>query len=596
MLRKLILSGAVVFATSIPLSSFAAASSPQVAAPTTLAQALNTFDDASVESLSCPSAGNCAAVGYYSSGQDQYQAFVDSQSAGVWHVPVAVGLALNVDNDADLVSVSCSSAGNCVAGGYYANALGNYEPMMVSEAGAVWSPAQQVAAQINVANYGEIYSVSCASNANCTAVGSVSVANYEYQSIVLDEHNGVWGAPIEVATLLNTEFYSYLNSVSCPSAGNCTAGGVYEDHSGVQAFAISEVNGAWQSPLAIATTLNNGGEAQVDDVSCATNLNCVMTGYYDDDISGAYQAFAASQVNGQWTSVHNLTSTINIGLNAEATSVSCTSPGNCVVGGFYSDQILAPGARHPHVATPSAHVVSDRKEGFRQAFVANEVNGVWSAPKTVVKTLNAGDEAEVDAVSCVDAANCVASGYYLGSSDVQQAFAIFQVRGIWQTPLTLVQSLNAQGNADAASASCALDGYCAIGGYYGENILDPQAFVTTTKFAAAQLVIDPFAEGSYALTGTLRAQIFTAATIIKQHGLSTLTAIGSTDALDTHQHNLTLGRERARAVRQQLLSDLAAIGVHFVKIATATNGDTQFVANNDTAAGRAANRRVVLTL
>ncbi len=82
--------------------------------------ALNKGHLAAVHSVSCASAGNCAAGGYYYADGGQ-RAFVASEKNGVWGQAIEVpGLgALNTGGDADVYSVSCASAGNCAAGGRY---------------------------------------------------------------------------------------------------------------------------------------------------------------------------------------------------------------------------------------------------------------------------------------------------------------------------------------------------------------------------------------------------------------------------------------------------------------------------------------------
>ena len=87
--------------------------------------ALNTGGDAGVDSVSCGSAGNCAAGGYYTDGAGSEQGFVASERNGVWGQAIEVpGLAaLNTGEDAEVDSVSCASAGNCAAGGDYAGRI-----------------------------------------------------------------------------------------------------------------------------------------------------------------------------------------------------------------------------------------------------------------------------------------------------------------------------------------------------------------------------------------------------------------------------------------------------------------------------------------
>ena len=592
MFRKLALAAAVTFSVSLPLASFASASNPSFGPVTVLAQALNTGGYASVESTSCPSAGYCSAGGEVYDVTNHSHAFVADQTGGLWHPAQLVVVPAVTSAQSSIASISCSSPGNCAASGYFRDAAGLDQAMVVNEVDGEWATAIEVGAIMNPNGGASLNSVSCASNGNCSAVGWVEIDQNSYQSIIINEVNGVWGAPVEVATGLNIDYYGYLNSVSCASVGNCTAGGTYTDDNGYEVFVISEVNGSWGSPYELVASLNDGGNGYVDQVSCATPNNCTLVGQLGEYFSGADQAFAVNEVNGVWGQGHELAAVLNIGQEGEANAVSCSSPGNCVVGGFYSDQIIVPGLRHAHGA---ARLTLGKNLQFNksqhQAFLAVETNGTWAPAFAVAGALNVGSYAKIESVSCVDAANCVATGSYEDVNNRNQLFVISEVAGVWGNAVPLLTG-GAQSNADGVSTACTLSGYCVIGGYYG----DPLAFIISKQFSSAQFVIDPFSEGSYALNAKLNAQIWVAASLMKVHGLHHATVIGNTDSIDSHQFNLALGLHRAQAVRTQLLKDLAALGYHSVTLATATKGDTQFVASNKTAAGRALNRRVVLTL
>ena len=64
----------------------------------------------------------------------------------------------------------------------------------------------------------------------------------------------------------------------------------------------------------------------------------------------------------------------------------------------------------------------------QQAFVVNEVSGVWATAQEVPGTaaLNAGGNAGVGSVSCAPAGNCSAGGTYTDKSDHRQAFVVSQ--------------------------------------------------------------------------------------------------------------------------------------------------------------------------
>ena len=86
--------------------------------------------------------------------------------------------------------------------------------------------------------------MSCPSAGNC-AVGGIYVDLYHNpHGFLANEVNGTWRNAIElpgIAALSPALGSSYVNSVSCPSAGHCVAGGSYQDSSwNFQGFLVSE--------------------------------------------------------------------------------------------------------------------------------------------------------------------------------------------------------------------------------------------------------------------------------------------------------------------------------------------------------------------
>jgi hypothetical protein len=59
-------------------------------------------------------------------------------------------------------------------------------------------------------------------------------------AFVVSETGGTWGTAQEVAAALNKGGNAQVSSVSCPSAGNCGAGGQYRGRVKEQAFVIGE--------------------------------------------------------------------------------------------------------------------------------------------------------------------------------------------------------------------------------------------------------------------------------------------------------------------------------------------------------------------
>jgi hypothetical protein len=233
---------------------------------------------------------------------------------------------------------------------------------------------------------------------------------------VVSQRNGLWGRAIEVPGLsaLNADGSAQVGSVSCASAGNCTANGSYLDRSSHrQGFVVSQRNGVWGQAIEIPglATLNKGRFGRVGKVSCASPGNCVAGGYYSDR-RGHVQGFVASQRNGAWgraTGVPGL-GVLNKGEIASVDSVSCASAGNCTAGGAYRD-----------------------RSGHDQGFLVSERNGVWGRAigMPALGALDKRGLAEVDSVSCASAGNCAAAGYYTEHSGADQGFVVSERNGVW---------------------------------------------------------------------------------------------------------------------------------------------------------------------
>jgi hypothetical protein len=204
-------------------------------------EALNKGGGADVLSVSCGSAGNCAAVGYYSwdPGVPYFRinGFVATELGGRWSKAVTFP-AKDSSGATDVASVSCAPAGNCLAGGgAAANYFGNSHAFLGAELAGRWGASRTVPGlrALNLGGSGSwVNSVACASTGNCAAGGYYSDRSHHQQGFVVSERLGVWGTAIEVPGLgaLNTGGSAKVGSLSCPSPGSCAAGGFYTGGSG----------------------------------------------------------------------------------------------------------------------------------------------------------------------------------------------------------------------------------------------------------------------------------------------------------------------------------------------------------------------------
>ncbi len=107
-----------------------------------------------------------------------------------------------------------------------------------------------------------------------------------------------------------------------------------------------------------------------------------------------------------------------------------------------------------------------------------------------------------------------------------------------------------------------------------------------------QIVLEgvTFETNSAQLTGASVAILDNAAALIKQRPNSNVQVSGHTDSSGPDEYNLDLSQRRATAVMDYLVSQ----GVDAGKLTSSGYGESQPVAGNDSAEGRAQNRRVTL--
>jgi hypothetical protein len=368
-----------------------------------------------------------------------------SPGGPTWGTAIVVpGTDADADAHVEVDSVSCASAGNCSAAGSISHTVGSFGPFVVSQVDGTWGTAIEVPglAALDTSSRSFILSLSCASAGNCSAGGLytdlLNGSSIHQQAFVVSQVNGTWGTAIEVPGLaaLNVGNQAAINSVSCASAGNCSAGGYYN---GFQAFVVSEVNGTWGSAINVPGT--TGGI--VESVSCGSAGSCTAGG--SDDIG----AFVVSQVNGHWGTAIRIPGLAALHATGSGTdSVSCASAGNCSIVGQYIDKF-----GHPHV------------------FAASEVKGRWG-PAIKVAGLTTPDGVPVMSLSCASAGNCSGGGSYPAGTGCCrfEGFLFSQVNGHWGAamPIPGLAALHAN-SSRISSLSCGSAGNCSAVGFYDKS-------------------------------------------------------------------------------------------------------------------------------
>jgi len=127
--------------------------------------------ETTLNSVSCPSASSCMAVGTYDRpGPSETEVtFAERWDGSTWRVVPTPNPAGTAGLPISLVSVSCSSSSSCVAVGGYSKGKFGY-PLAETWDGSTWSLVQ--APEPPGTSTGGLSGVSCSSPTNCKAAGT----------------------------------------------------------------------------------------------------------------------------------------------------------------------------------------------------------------------------------------------------------------------------------------------------------------------------------------------------------------------------------------------------------------------------------------
>ncbi|HUO71974.1 MAG TPA: PASTA domain-containing protein, partial [Solirubrobacteraceae bacterium] len=211
-----------------------------------------------------------------------------TETAGSWSsveaaVPADVTAAAPAGASFIVGSVSCASAGNCTAVGSYFYSAPTGEPptdaeedaadsVLFSETDGTW--AAGVAAPLPAyATGGDVQSVSCPSAGDCAAVGSYSVNTGGSEGLLLTEAGGNWATGLAASLPPNASppHLAALDAVSCPADGNCGAAGYYSTTSATQGLLI----GGEPARVTVDVATNGTGSGTV--ASPSRQIDCGST-------------------------------------------------------------------------------------------------------------------------------------------------------------------------------------------------------------------------------------------------------------------------------------------------------------------------------
>jgi hypothetical protein len=370
-----------------------------------------------------------------------------------------------------LPALACSSAGNCVAGGAYANAAGSTEGLLLSQVGGQWRAPVTIAAPSGAAASAlvTVYSAACGANGDCSAVGTYQDKAGDSLGFVDNEVGGTWRGAIALSLPANAAAAqdAQIRSIACPSPGNCSAVGTYSQKSSplslTEGLVINEVGGTWQRGLEVRLPAGTNVDPFVtlSQVACSSTGNCSAVGSYID-ANGATHALIVNEAASRWASGLSVALPDNASAfpNASLSAVSCQV--SCVAIGTF-----------------------DNGAGQIEGLAVSESGRVWKRGTALSMPANAAANPRVffygyNALACDSATNCAAGGQYVDNAGNYQGFLVNDVKGTWQgaTELKLPGGAPQSGkNGGVVALSCPTSANCSAGAAFLDSSGNYQALV-----------------------------------------------------------------------------------------------------------------------
>ena len=207
--------------------------------------------------VTCASPSECWAVGYHYGGGNVAQTLVKHWNGTAWAIvssPNASAMQYNA-----LSSVTCVSASDCWAVGYYGGGSAG-QTLIERWDGAAWaivSSPNTSATRDNI-----LYGVTCASPFQCYAVG-YTVADSAGQTLIQRWDGTAWEAISSPNTSATKD--NILSGVTCVSASNCYAVGYAVGYYGTsQTLVLRYVPSMPPTPTSVVSRKNHGAAGSFD--------------------------------------------------------------------------------------------------------------------------------------------------------------------------------------------------------------------------------------------------------------------------------------------------------------------------------------------
>ena len=386
--------------------------------------------------VACSTSSDCWAVGYYE-GESKRQTLIEHWDGTAWTIVESPNTTSEADNL--LHGVTCTSATDCWAVGYYSTPTGA-QTLTEHWDGSAWtivgSPNGEQISPLAATPWGAsvLYDVTCVSSTDCWAVGNF-YNGFADQTLIERWDGTAWtivGSPNVTPTVAN-----YLYGVTCVSASDCWAVGTYAASPAGETLIAHWDGNLWT----LAVSANAPGSNALYGVTCASASNCWAVGATDlagslgQTIAGRSAQTLIQHWDGTRWAVTDSPNTSAAQPNV-VSGVECLSASDCWTvgwsGGFAFETLIErwDGTSWVVVVSPNAradadHVLSDVTcvsvsdcwavgyhfaDNARQALIEHWDGTEWSIATSATKSSDF--DHYLNGVTCRSASDCWAVGYH----------------------------------------------------------------------------------------------------------------------------------------------------------------------------------------
>ncbi len=409
-----------------------------------------------LEGISCASASFCVAAGYYDNAAGDSQNLLVTWDGSSWTIDDSASFSSSGPQQDYLSSVSCASPSFCVAAGYYRNAAGESQNLLLTWNGSSWTLDDSASLSTSISDVNLLTSVSCASASFCVAAGYYENNAGEIQNLLLTWNGSSWSLDAAASLSTSATEINSLEGISCASASFCVAAGTYlatSSGSSEHNLILTWNGSSWSLDAAASLSTSSSQDNQVTSVSCTSPSFCIVAGSYRSNVNVTKDPFLTQNFILSWNgTTWSLDDAASLSTSAMQTNqvnaVSCTAPSFCVVAGYYEDS-----------------------SGIWNLILT--WNGFsWSLDAAASLDIYGSQEDQLNAVSCVSSEYCLATGSYFTSANVSQSLVLTRSAGTWQTNYEASLSTSSSQDNYLNSASCMSTSFCVAAGYYYNGVVN----------------------------------------------------------------------------------------------------------------------------